>query len=177
MSLLTLGNEIMNEDSPKNVKLIDCPNCGTPIAKTARTCPKCGQEKPKQKASFEWVVYLLLIAIVWDNHFNNHGFFAPLISSLIGENSVTDLPAQKDNLNEQDIKKTIVTLREYQEVSTGMSYQEVARIIGTEGVELFRTTSGSLETVIYQWSNEGMGSMSATFNNDKLDSKGQYGLQ
>jgi hypothetical protein len=58
-------------------------------------------------------------------------------------------------------------------IKEGMSYVEVANIIGFNGEE--NSSSGS--TVTYTWSNGEKGIMTAVFQNNKLSSKAQTGLK
>lgn len=78
------------------------------------------------------------------------------------------------------------TLTEFNALTTGMTYAEVVRIIGSEGTVMSSThTDGipgimdPIDTVMYTW--EGSGgfgaNMNAMFQNDKLMSKAQLGLQ
>jgi hypothetical protein len=72
-----------------------------------------------------------------------------------------------------------VTLAQYNQLREGMTYTQVVNILGREGVEISSSNVGNIRTVMYKW--EGTGSiganMSAMFQNGKLMSKAQYGLQ
>lgn len=77
-----------------------------------------------------------------------------------------------------------VTLDEYNMIKNKMSYRQVVSIIGHEGEELTQNTidgipgvMDSVHTIMYQWPNGDFTSMNATFQNDKLMSKGQLGLK
>ncbi len=58
-------------------------------------------------------------------------------------------------------------------IKEGMSYVEVANIIGFNGEE--NSSSGS--TITYTWSNGEKGVMTAVFQNNRLSSKLQTGLK
>lgn len=82
-----------------------------------------------------------------------------------------------------DVMQPIVTAAAYQRVSTGMSYDEVVRIIGHPGEELSRSEIGAtpgvmeaLTTVMYAWTNPDGTNMNAMFQNDELIQKAQLGL-
>ena len=71
-----------------------------------------------------------------------------------------------------------VTAAEYSQLATGMSYQEAVDIIGFRGQELSRSSLAGTTTVMYQWMNPGLGgNMNAMFQNGRLVSKAQFGLQ
>jgi len=57
-----------------------------------------------------------------------------------------------------------------------MSYQEVVTIIGNQGEELSRTNVANIEAVAYSWKNANGSNMTALFQNDKLNTKAQFGL-
>ena len=78
----------------------------------------------------------------------------------------------------------VVTYDEYVQIEEGMSYEDAVQIIGEAGEELSRTAvpgvpgfSESAEIVIYSWMNSDGGNMNATFQNDWLMNKAQFGLQ
>jgi predicted Zn finger-like uncharacterized protein len=78
----------------------------------------------------------------------------------------------------------VVSMSEYQKVANGMSYSQVAQIIGEPGEETGRSNiksvpgvTANLETVSYQWINHDGSHMNAIFQNDRLISKTQFGLR
>jgi hypothetical protein len=75
----------------------------------------------------------------------------------------------------KDVAK--LTMAKYQQIKEGMSYQEVVGILGFEGEELSRNTFGDLTTIMFVWKGDGFANMNATFQNDKLVSKAQFGLR
>jgi len=71
-----------------------------------------------------------------------------------------------------------VTRNEYEEVETGMSYEEVEDIIGEPGEELSSVEfPGMGRTIMYQWQNNNFSNMTAMFEDDELVSKAQFGLK
>jgi predicted Zn finger-like uncharacterized protein len=79
---------------------------------------------------------------------------------------------------------TVVTMPEYQKVANGMSYSQVAQIIGEPGEEISSShiegvpgVKASVDTVSYQWINPDGSNMNAIFLNDRLISKAQFGLR
>ena len=74
---------------------------------------------------------------------------------------------------------TDITLAKYDLLENGMSYAQVVGLLGKPGVEF---STGDLvpgyRVQMYQWFNDAQtGNMSATFQNDKLTAKAQFGLQ
>ena len=79
---------------------------------------------------------------------------------------------------------TVVTMPEYQKVANGMSYRQVAQIIGEPGEEISSShiesvpgIKASIDTVSYQWINHDGSYMNAIFQNDRLITKTQFGLR
>jgi hypothetical protein len=84
-------------------------------------------------------------------------------------------------------EKKDVTLEEYNRVAEGMSYAQVAEIIGKEGVQNGTSTPGPAATeserqfimasTTYMWSNADNTNMVCNFTDDKLTFKTQVGLE
>ena len=68
------------------------------------------------------------------------------------------------------------THEQFKKIKNGMTYKETCKIIGKKGEEVSRGKIAGYETVIYQWSG-GFGAMNATFQNNKLVIKSQFGLK
>jgi hypothetical protein len=72
-----------------------------------------------------------------------------------------------------------LTIDKFNQVSMGMTYEEVYGVIGVHGVEQSRTQFGETTTVMIQWQNPGImaGNMHVMFQNGKASSKAQFGLK
>ena len=75
-----------------------------------------------------------------------------------------------------------ITKAQYDSLREGMTYAEVAKILGSEGTEVTssaavpgRLGGGALK--IYSWTSPDSASVSVTFQNGKLMSKSHFGLQ
>lgn len=78
----------------------------------------------------------------------------------------------------------VVTRSEYDQISYGMSYSQVASIIGYEGIQTSGGTMDgvpgvmpSITTEMYMWQNSDGSNMNAMFQNDALVNKAQFGLK
>ena len=78
----------------------------------------------------------------------------------------------------------VVNKAHYDRIREGMSYLEVIRIIGAEGVELSSNkidgvpgVMPSISTKMYMWQNSNGSNMNAMFQNDRLVQKAQFGLE
>jgi hypothetical protein len=73
-----------------------------------------------------------------------------------------------------------MTLAKYNALKTGMTYEEVVKVIGREGEELSRNEIAGITTVIYQWQNKSLadlGGANAMFQNNNLIEKSQFNLK
>jgi hypothetical protein len=73
-----------------------------------------------------------------------------------------------------------VNMENYNKLQTGMSYSQVATILGKQGEELSSSDVAGIKTVMYKWDGDegGFGAnMNAMFQNGKLIMKSQFGLK
>ena len=71
----------------------------------------------------------------------------------------------------------VATMEEYDQIADGMCYSKVAITIGVNGEELSRTSGDGVILTMYRWVNHDGSNLIATFQNDKLVSKAQFGLK
>ena len=72
---------------------------------------------------------------------------------------------------------TGITAAKYAQLDTGMSYSDAAKVLGTDGEEVSRSSvPGVATTVMYAWKNPDGSNMTAMFQNGGLVMKSQYGL-
>jgi len=71
-----------------------------------------------------------------------------------------------------------ITMADYQQLRTGMTYPQVVAILGEEGEELSSNEIAGTRTVMYQWRAGAFGgNMNAMFQDGKLIQKAQFGLR
>lgn len=75
----------------------------------------------------------------------------------------------------------LITLEEYNKIETGMSYDEVKNIIGSDGEVSSETgkEGDDIHIVIYSWKGKGSTGANAliTFSNGEVETKAQAGLE
>lgn len=71
----------------------------------------------------------------------------------------------------------LVTLAEYNQLATGMSYEQACKVLDGKGVELSRNEIGDIVTVMYAWQNPDGSNMNAMFQDGGLIQKAQFGLR
>lgn len=70
-----------------------------------------------------------------------------------------------------------LTMDKYNQIKTGMSYEEIVKIIGSEGEESNSSTAGNFEIKTYTWKGPKFTRIFATFRNNELSAKSQTGLK
>lgn len=72
-----------------------------------------------------------------------------------------------------------VTLAQFSQLRDGMSYAQASAALGRPGTEMSRTNISGIVTVMYSWQGRGRAgaNMNAMFQNDRLISKAQFGLE
>lgn len=140
--------------------LTNCKVCNAEIAKSAKTCPKCGgkNKKPIYKRWWMWVIVISMISV---------------IINIASQNTFTGNVPSK------------LTLEKYNQIQNGMPYEEVVKIIGFEvSPEVETGERGSeLYTVSFRYMGDeqvkgGLGAnASFLFQGGKLNMKAQMGLK
>ena len=70
-----------------------------------------------------------------------------------------------------------ISLAEFNKVQNGMSYSEVSRVFGSEGVVISANKIANIKTEMYEWRGKGLGNVHITFQNGRVMSKAQFGLK
>ena len=140
--------------------LTTCKTCGGTISKNAGVCPHCGAHEPtwsqnKKKVFLTCIFLIIFISLV------------VILISVLGDNGVA---SEK------------ITLSEFNQIRTGMSYNQVCEIIGGKG-ELMSSVDLDIgyeyATQIYTWWGNGYEGSNAniTFQGGKVVAKAQIGLE
>lgn len=93
--------------------------------------------------------------------------------------SVTFTKGKVSNKSQAGLNKDTksVTLAQFSQVTSGMTYKEVAKIMGGDGYITSESILLGTTVTIYQWDGSGLLSHAMiTFENGKVSSKSQYGL-
>ncbi len=128
-----------------------CPFCQSEIDKKAKVCPVC---KRPQKA---------------------HGCL-PVIVTLLFIFAVAVFTLSKFI---QPADDKYITLEEFNQIQSGMTYEEVQDIVGSPGTITADSSIAGIRTVIVMWyANPDTGTnANVTFQNDAVVSKAQVGLK
>ena len=76
-------------------------------------------------------------------------------------------------------KSEYITMDEFSQIKTGMTYEEVKKIVGSSGKVSSEVSSGKYKIVIITWYGNGAAGSNAnvTFQNGKVQGKAQAGLK
>ncbi len=114
------------------------------------------------------------------------GYILLVISILciVGIIALIVLDQSKDtsyNTSTTQIESTKITLDKFNQIKTGMTYEEVVEIIGEEGTvlsEVNLTGDEQYHTIIYNWkAKNNIANANITFQAGKVVSKAQMGLE
>mgnify|MGYP004662614665 FL=1 len=136
-------------------KLVTCKDCGAQISKSAKVCPQCGA---KRKPS-GWRVFFGIIMLFVG------------ISIFVGAIGGNDGSAKSEVQG--------ITAEKFNAIESGMTYDEVVNIVGSDGELLSQADIGDDEykTEIYVWYGIVPGSnANVTFQGGKVAAKAQFGL-
>jgi len=96
------------------------------------------------------------------------------------EQKKTEKPSEnKPNSTPPDkiSEKAGVTLANFNKISTGMTYEKVVEILGSNGKVMLVKEIGGTKNIVYMWEGERHTNITAMFVDGKLDSKNQIGLK
>ncbi len=132
-----------------------CINCKAEIDTKIKICPNCERKQPNYYEK-EISIFLILLIIV--------SFI--LIGILESQNS-----GGSEN-------KCYISIEEFNEIKTGMTYEEVKNIVGCDGTVNSETELMGSKMTIYSWyGKDGISNANINIQDDKLINKTQIGLK
>lgn len=171
-------------------KMTRCKTCGAEIAKDAKFCTKCGAKQKKHKAlGIVLVVFGVFLFIAGIGGFNSSPDDTEdkKTDNIIDTSTPSSL-SEPDSAGEENEEKTVpenkptISKDEFEAISSGMTYEEVVEIVGSDGELLSESDLGigdAYKSSIYMWKGEGSWGANAnvTFQGGKVISKAQIGLE
>ena len=162
-----------------------CKNCGKELLSNEKYCSDCGKsviseqtsctndktaKRNKSKGKITGIVPGLILIV-----------FIVIIVGFVNLTS-TQTNSNPTNTNENKNSSTnsngaLITLDEFNKIETGMSYEDVVNIIGSNGTLSSESSIGNYTTQIYTWYGNIFGAnANVTFQNGKVVGKAQAGL-
>ena len=138
-----------------------CKFCKSEIDIKATVCPVC---KRGQKKGHGCLLTILIFIVIVG------GGIAATINM---GNSIQQSVSGVKNDSEY------ITLEEYNKIETGMTYEQVAEIVGSSGTVSSQVESNGYKIVIITWYGNGVAGSNAnvTFTNNAVTGKAQVGLK
>jgi RNA polymerase subunit RPABC4/transcription elongation factor Spt4 len=177
---------IIEQEEEKSMALIKCKECGREVSDKANNCPNCGCPVDDRQES--WSDNIDMVTPTY-NQYNQkpkkgHGcligviiFFAVIaVSITVGLNMNDNIQKEVSGVSD---KSEYITMDEYDQIETGMSYKKVVKIIGSDGELSSKVDSNGYVIEIYTWYGNGVAGSNAnvTFENGKVSGKAQVGLK
>lgn len=140
-----------------------CKFCQTDIPIKATVCPNCRRTLPKNNGCLLTVASIVIILAVLVLCANNE--FSKL--------------GQEVSRDTEEYQNDKITMSEFNQIETGMSYADVKSIIGSPGEVTAESGSDEYHIVIRTWYGNGVTGSNAnvTFTNNKVTAKAQVGLK
>ena len=138
-----------------------CKFCKSEMHAKATVCPVC---KRAQKKSHGCLLSILIFIIIFC------GGIA--LAMNLGDSIQRSASGTKDD-------SEYITLDEYNKIETGMTYEEVVEIVGSNGTVSSQVESNGYKVVIITWYGNGIAGSNAnvTFTNNAVSGKAQIGLK
>lgn len=155
------------------IKMKRCRKCGKVYPVNLSHCPKCYAKNGAY--TFAIIMGILASVVI---------FASVFIIVLTGFGVLNDNPNELTRDTDADIIASdgTISLDEFNSIKTGMTYAEVCKIIGGEGVLASSVDFGiddEYKTEIYEWTGDGSigANANVTFQSGKVISKSQAGLR
>lgn len=177
-----------------------CPQCQFDNTSNAPFCPQCGfnfqsqqQQQPaqpprKNKLSTPLIIIGVVVGVCAlcgiiggiGAIFQKDQPAKVAQTNANTDNSAVSPPVQTKPTAAKTVEaakdSTGVTMDNFNKLKTGMTYEQVVKILGEEGTVLSENEMSGYRTVMYQWKGGYVANMNCMFQNGKLISKAQFGL-
>ena len=145
--------------------LITCPECGKELSERALTCTNCGVKISNghtQKANKVLVISLLFFAVCC------------VIAMIVIAPKLSNTPPTNTS---GSVQTGYATIDKFNQIEMGMTYEEVVKIMGSEGTVMSESEILDINTSIYYWySKSGFGNMNIMIQDGQVITKAQVGL-
>lgn len=138
-----------------------CKFCQSEIDAKAKVCPVCKRGLKKSHGCLFGIMIFFIIV------------FSTIAISLNMNNNI------QKSISGVDDSSEYITLEEYNKIDTGMTYEQVTEIVGSEGTVSSQVESSGYKIIIVTWYGNGVAGSNAnvTFTNNSVTAKAQVGLQ
>lgn len=140
-----------------------CKYCKIEIDSKAKVCPNCKRTLKGHGCLVAIASFIIFIGIIVVVIFNSIGIDSSIQKKISG---VAD-------------NSEYISLEEYNQIETGMTYEEVVEIVGSKGTISSQTEANGISIIIITWYGNGVAGSNAnvTFTNNSVSGKAQVGLK
>ena len=147
-----------------------CKYCQQEIDAKAKICPHC---KKKQSNPIIRAVCIFFGVIL---------ICGGISTAFGGTETDTNTNTNSTNSNNESVMKETdecyMTIEKFNQINTGMSYDEVKNIVGCDGKLSTESSVGDQTMKVYYWyAEDGISNATFSFYNDVLSAKSQIGLE
>ena len=120
------------------------------------------------------IVAVILIAIAAAGNGASNGSSNSSGDSASQSQDSANNPAASDSSASDSSAK--IDADKFAKIESGMTYDQVKEIIGSDGTEQSTSAVGNTTTTIYEWDSDSFGVATVTFQDDKVVNKAQAGV-
>lgn len=120
------------------------------------------------------IVAVILIAIAAAGNGASNGSSNSSGDSASQSQDSANNPAASDSSASDSSAK--IDADKFEKIESGMTYDQVKEIIGSDGTEQSTSAVGNTTTTIYEWDSDSFGVATVTFQDDKVVNKAQAGV-
>lgn len=148
--------------------LIKCKECGKEVSSKAGKCPNCGNPISQEISGGKVLGIFLALFLI----------YIGLSITFDLSSDIIDMAAENNSYSQSVTK---VTLEKFNQIQSGMTYEEVVAIIGEEGTILSEVDMNmglEYKTEVYYWyAVDEISNANITFQGGKVIAKAQVGLE
>lgn len=167
-----------------------CSNCKHSNLDDANFCSKCNNPFPQKKKSTNSAI-IALVAVgaiiaacvlcgvigMLTNQTNQDKTPRDTAESTPATVTTPFVEVDKEATPKPTEEENKVTAENFKRLKNGMTYEQVVEILGKEGELMSENEIAGTKTEMYQWKAGMMANMNAMFQNGKMISKAQFGLE
>jgi hypothetical protein len=139
-----------------------CSNCARPLIQEPHAAPTPVYSKTGKSLSPGLLILTILILLF---------AFGVCVMVFSGK------PLSQSTAQTSSTESSTITLAKFNRLSEGMTYNQVVAVLGKDGTVISSTNIGGIKTVMYQWNAGLIANMNAMFQDGKMISKAQFGLE
>jgi len=176
------GAQLLSPPAPQAATLvIDGQTTTRPIVDPSWNLPQQQQQQKRRSSkAILWVLGILVVMILLCGG-GIGGFLLfkarmpQTVANTGGPDPSPDVGTPPPTTNKA-VKPGAVSKQQYDRIKVGMTQSDVEGIMGSRGKDIFNSEGGGISFLLLQWSDENFNTILVNFENNKVSSKSQVGL-